>query len=216
MKIVSIILALLFTMNAFAGDSAKVLEDLIDQYRYTLEVEWDQKDGVVADLARQQFLTDAMVLLKTRRISKEDVAELIRSNVADQAQANAFISRLSHLSAISDNDIARVLNESSRHFYAKGTSWNGEISETVQLALIIVIPIILGVALGLYERQKTEEYIAEEMKPIIVDGYCSQYGYANECATSGSWVGNTWVESSSCANVYKCLNWVVTGTHRGN
>lgn len=199
MKLLSLILALFLTGNVLASTNTAALEELIDNYRYEVEVEWDQKDPASLEKMKNSFVENAAQLIAESDLSEDNLVVLIQKKIKDPKQAEAILLKMRLLSKSSPAEIASVLSSSSQEFYSRGASWSGD--DEWKAYGTILIAVVLGVLYGLYQRNQ----IVNELN---LDGeyVCYQYGYANECTTNGSWYGNTWKETTSCANVYQCLS----------
>lgn len=145
MKLTSILLSLLFSFNVLAGGLIEI-EKGIDEYHYSITVEWDQKDKKFYDEKTEQFFSVISTSLNSG-VTKEDILELVEKKSKDRASFEALKLKLNLLSpkATSADELAELLKLSTADFYQQGASWDGEV--TVYVGLGVVMAALLGYAI---------------------------------------------------------------------
>jgi hypothetical protein len=139
MKLISLLLAVCISLNVFAASGThKELELLIDSYHYELSVEWDQKDQTFYDVKTKQFFEEMGQLMSDKGISKDDLLSLIESKTKDKVLLASIKTKLMLAgNAKSQEELIQVIKDSSKDFYVKGASWNGQVVTSVVGGLLI-------------------------------------------------------------------------------
>lgn len=174
MRLLSILLSLCITFNVLAASgSIQELERHIDDYQYILTVEWDQKDQKFYDAQTDMFIAKLSELVAKNNLSKEEVLLLSEKKIKDKNAFEAMKLKMSLLDQnISPESLAQTLKESSKDFYSRGASWNGDVAIIVPLALIAIL---IGFAVW---HSLTYECVAwEERYSCSTDEYCASYSY---------------------------------------
>lgn len=140
MRIVSLFVAFCFSLNVMASTGTiQQLESSLNDYQYSLSVEWDQKDQKFYDAKTQQFYASIEKLIKEDGLSKEQLLGFVELKVKNQDFVNALKLKMSLLSnGASAEELSKMVAETSKEMYAKGASWNGEIIMPVIAVLVIV------------------------------------------------------------------------------
>ena len=124
-KLLSIILCFAFTAQfAFAGNT-ELLKQVLDEYNYSLSVEWDQKDQNFYDQKTKEFFNSLNVLVIEKGLNKEDILSLLEKSVKDKYVLEAMKTRfsLNQDSEINTQQILEVFQETNRGLYQRGASW---------------------------------------------------------------------------------------------
>lgn len=153
MKILSMMLCFCFTLNVFAASN---LEEVFNDYQYSMTVEWDQKDQDFKNTQTELFYKKIDSLVASGLTSKE-LMNFVESKVANKAALSAVLAEAS--AAQSTQEMMTIVNNHSENLYAKGANWNGETVKNV--AIISVVS-----ALFLYSIYFTIKYTCIE----YVDG----------------------------------------------
>lgn len=80
MKFVAILLSFLITFNVMAS-SVQSLESAMDDFHYTLTVDWDQKDQAFYNVKTDEFIVKMSKLIKENNISREEVLALAQKKM---------------------------------------------------------------------------------------------------------------------------------------
>lgn len=130
MKFMSLLVAFCFSLNVMAASG---LESAVNEYQYALSVEWDQKDAKFYDAKTVEFFN------QLKGVSKEEMLAFADSKLENKAAVDALKLKLSVLSqANSAQELAALVRENSKDFYARGASWNGETMVSVAIVAVIV------------------------------------------------------------------------------
>lgn len=140
MRLVSLLVAFCFSMNVMASTgSVQELERLMDDYTYTLSVEWDQKDQAFYEAQTKAFFEKMGSLIKENGLSKTEVMKLVELKTKNKAALEALKLKLSVLSkGASTEELVKIVKDSSKDLYSQGASWNGSVIIPVALGLVIV------------------------------------------------------------------------------
>jgi hypothetical protein len=139
-KIISFIMLLAFTMNAFAATgNLALLEKQIDDFTYATTVEWDQKDQAFYD-QQSQKLIKALKDLKTQGLNQNDVITLLEQKLQDKKALEALKFKISLLpSAATEEDMVKLFSD-PKNLYSQGSSWVGAVvAGTIGVALIALV-----------------------------------------------------------------------------
>lgn len=136
MRIVSLLVAFCFSLNVMASTGTVAeLERAMDDYHYSLSVEWDQKDQAFYDAQTKAFFAKLEKLIKEDGMSKEEIMKLVEKKANNQTVVNALKLKLSLLSkGASAEEMAAIVRESAKDMYSQGASWNGS----------VVVPVVIG------------------------------------------------------------------------
>lgn len=113
MKLLASLMVLMFTINGHAAVGlSKELQELVNDYQYSITVEWDQNDKEYLDQKSNEFSIALDDLFKAGLTSEDikkaypQVAESIPQNLTRESFNN-------------------WVKESSGKFYSQGANWNG-------------------------------------------------------------------------------------------
>lgn len=125
MKILATALSLCLSLNVLASENlVNDLEQQLDSYKYSLTVEWDQKDQQFYTERTEAFFSSLSILYK-QGLSNAHVEELLAKKSISPEALEIMESKLNALGAsASPSDLVSVLNSDSE-MYAQGASWNG-------------------------------------------------------------------------------------------
>lgn len=143
MRIVSLFLALCFSLNVMASTGTiQQLEKSLNEYQYSLSVEWDQKDQAFYDARTQEFFGKIEKLIKEDGLTKEEILAFASLKAKNKELIDALKLKLSLLDKnVSAEELSRVVAEVTNDLYSKGASWNGEILFPV-IGIIIVVAVL--------------------------------------------------------------------------
>lgn len=141
MKFISFLVALLFSLNVVANDvSRDSLESIINDYHYTITVEWDQENKEFQQKAHKEFIEKLESFFKSNDISSEEVLKSISLNVKDKALLDSMLLKASLVDmSSSPQELMSFIENSSTSFYSRGASWNGWVIYQVAVYSILII-----------------------------------------------------------------------------
>lgn len=133
MRLIALLLSFCFTFNVLAASgSVSELERALDEYQYTMTVEWDQKDQEFHEKVTKAFFDKMGVLVSEQGLHKEEVLAFAEKKMANKKAFEALKLKLSLLSEVKSSDeLARVLRENSKEFYVQGASWAPDATEVL-------------------------------------------------------------------------------------
>lgn len=186
MKLVSFLIALLISFSA----SAQTLEKIVDDYNYAVTVEWDQKDQAFFDQAGKKFMAEVDAYSRTNTLTKADVLKVFSARVQDKKQLEALMLKAELTSQeMNAENFVELMRSSQESFYARGSSWNGEVIGAVTGGLVLVLFFAMFIYVG--HQSERERYCSgtyhwvndygNECDPVFSNGNCSE-------ACWGEWV----------------------------
>lgn len=200
MKILSLLLSLCISFNVLAATgTVSGLERAIDDFQYTMTVEWDQKDQKFHDAQTDLFLKKLSEIIKKEGLTKDQVIAMAEKRVQDKQAFEAMKLKMTLLNKnASAEELAVTLKETSKEFYSKGASWNGDAALIIPLALFAIV---IGYAVW---WSATHECVArEDQWQCDTTEYCADY--------DTDWDGNSycswWEEDTDCGYVSVCTQW---------
>lgn len=186
MKVMSLVLSLIFTMNVFAASgTVGEFERSLDNLQYSMTVEWDQKDQEFYDQVSQKFFSEMEHMMANQQLTTEQVMAVLEKKVSNKKALEAMKLKLSMMGKVSEKELAQVLKDSSKEMYTSGASWNGD----------IVTPVLIGVA-------------------VLAIGYLIWFHATHECNsynTSYSCANTSVVYGTQCSYSQYCEFYVKNG-----
>lgn len=139
MRIVSLLVAFCFSLNVMASTGTVTeLERALDNYHYSLTVEWDQKDQKFYDAKTTEFFTALEKMIKEKGLTQEQIMNLVEKKVNNKNMVEALKLKMSLLGkGSSAEELARMIKDSAKDMYTQGASWNGEVLISVGIGLLV-------------------------------------------------------------------------------
>lgn len=211
MKIISWLLILCFTTNVFARSVEHSLASTIEEYKYELTVEWDQKDQKalksIMDRMRSQLSK-----LKENGMTSDDLISYAEKNGNPQ-QVDRIRTQLmlNDAATMSDEDLVNFFRNDVLAVGSQGASWNGSKDILYITGAIALIGIL--VLLAIKWSKYTEDW--NNSTCITAEKYesCSE---VYVCDLENEWYDDNGTLQSSCvAGHYetqcstheRCLQW---------
>lgn len=195
MRIVSLLVALCFSVNVMASTgTVQELERYLDDYHYSLSVEWDQKDQAFYDIKTKEFFGKLEKLIKEDGLSQDQIMTLVEKKTNNKAVVDALKLKLSLLSpGSSAEEMAAMVKESTKDMYAQGASWNGSVIIPVAVGLLVAA--VVGYAIW---WDATHECVAYETQ-YVCNTYnnCHYYGGGYDPYYGGGYYGGTYCHGGS-------------------
>ncbi len=143
-QLLSIFIAVAFTLTAAHADAGKGLKEAFDEMDYALNVEWDQKDIFFQELAAAKF-QDKVNSLMAQGLSKKDLLTLIRDNFKNESFAIDLEKTLNliSISHLTSKERANLIADILKKDQANGSSWNGE-AVIPAIGLLLVVAILIA------------------------------------------------------------------------
>jgi hypothetical protein len=138
-----ILLSIMVPQLAFASYAGE-LKTILDDYTYSMEVQWDQNDQAFASQKRKEFISKLEVLIN-HGLSENDIIEASGVKLEDLSK-EVLLRDLTNA-----KDIADFL--SHHREFQKGANWSGD----VVLASIFFTPIIVMIGLMIHGSLTREQ-----------------------------------------------------------
>lgn len=208
-KMISLVLLFCLSLNVMA-DTAGVLklERQLDDYKYAMTVEWDQKDVKFKDAKTKEFYAGLEKLVREDGVSQLEIMALMEKKFVNHKALEALRLKLALLgNAKSPETLAKALEDSSKDMYTQGASWNGE----------IVIPLAIGiivVAVIAYKWWWEKNHVCDQWQET--DGCVDSYWDDRTCTTHTDSDGDSyetcdsyWHEeyTTTCGLMEKCVSY---------
>lgn len=208
MKLITWFLILCFTSQAFAGTVGEDLTTALNDYEYSMVVEWDQKDAAKAEAFNQEF-TKAVKKLMDRGLTKDELLSVVEKRVTSKERFETikFKAALLKDQVTDARSIANLLQSELSDMGQRGASWNGE----VQMYVLAIVPLILLGALILYQHMWNESHRCKQAARVeVCHEVCDDYSYRDSCSSwdSGCTTGEYCVSShEECGLEQQCQEW---------
>lgn len=136
MKLIAWLLCLTFTMNVFASSG---LNEVVDDYNYTMTVEWDQVDQDFYNTQTEIFVNKIQGLI-ANGLTQKEVENFVAARISDKASLEklALVSK----NAKTTQDVVALLKDHSLNLYQRGANWNGEVVLTIATSTIAAVYVI--------------------------------------------------------------------------
>ncbi len=138
MRIVSLLVAMCFTLNVMASTgSLQEFERILDDYHYDLIVEWDQKDPDFYETKTKVFFKNLQRLIEEEGLSQEEINSIISRKVSNKKIIEALKLKMSLMKGATSEDLTQMIKSSVGDMYREGASWNGYVVIPVAFGLLI-------------------------------------------------------------------------------
>ena len=127
-------------MNSFA--SVGVADDfarVIDNYQYSLTVDWDQKDQAQHKKITDQFYQDLDLLTKGDGLKMQEIEEVLAAKVKNTKSLESVSAKIALMGKnASREELLRFLDAEVKNMYSVGSSWNGETTVTIGVGVLLI------------------------------------------------------------------------------
>jgi hypothetical protein len=133
----------IFSIQAHAA-TGNGLKAVIDEFNYSLSVEWDQKDQSFLN-AQSEKLTRELQRLQQSGISNQELMNQVLLEIKDQNLAREIQTTFSmvSLNAMSAKEAQEHIKTAVSKSYATGASWNGSAFVGVVAALVLIAGVLV-------------------------------------------------------------------------
>lgn len=131
MKMISMLLCFCFSLNVLAASN---LEEVYNDYQYSMTVEWDQKDQDFRNAKTEEFYKN-MDALMASGLTTSEMMNFVEKKVSNKKAFEEMKAQAAQ--ANSTQELAQIFNQNMNSMYAQGASWNG--SNFLPTAVIVVI-----------------------------------------------------------------------------
>lgn len=138
MKFISALVLFCLSFNVLAD--SKMVQELMnhmDEYQYTMTVDWDQKDKKFYEEKTTEFHSKLDALIE-KGLGQEELEAALIQRIGDKKVVDALKLKLSLKDKFSTEELIQVINENNKEFYKEGASWSGEVIVGVSLSILLV------------------------------------------------------------------------------
>jgi hypothetical protein len=206
MRFLSLLVAFCFSLNVLASTgTVQELERVLDDYHYSLAVEWDQKDQAFFNAKTEVFFSKLANLMKEDGLSQAQIMTLIEKKSGNKKMVDALQLKMSLMSkGVTTKELTDLVKSSSKDLYAQGASWNGEVVYTVAIGLLVAA--IVGYSIW---WEKNHECVAYENRYVCETFNNCTYSSVNYDPYYGSYYGGNYCFGSytTCGYVDVCTEY---------
>ena len=150
--------ALCFTMNVFASTgSLSAFESALDEYQYSMSVEWDQKDKVFQQTKTNEFIGKMNAMIASGTLSQKDIITVVETKLKNKTLVDAMKLKIALAGEMkTPEQLMSFMNESSEDLYSQGANWNGYVM--VPVAIVLTAVVALGFAMWYSATHGCQEY----------------------------------------------------------
>lgn len=171
MRLLSLLICFCFTFNVMASTGTiQELEKALDNYNYSLTVEWDQKDQAFMSEKTEEFYQTLSTLMD-QGLTHDHVISLLSKKIKNAKDLEALQLKVSLLAnkASSAEELASIMTQNSKDLYTRGASWEGT------YILISVGVVAAFAALIAYSVWWSNNHTCVETGTVTECGWVSQF-----------------------------------------
>lgn len=171
--LITFALAFCISMTASASSGAvQGLNQLMNDYHYSMTVEWDQTDSDFQKNTTAQFSKGMKKLIQEKGLTKEELLSVLESRVKSQEELAGLKLKVSLLpkDLSEEQEIVYLLNSVEQG--NQGASWNGEVLAKSFLAIVVVF-MAISLANSIQQGECVER--SSELRETCDDGGCYEY-----------------------------------------
>lgn len=192
MKFISFLLLFCFISNAFASTAAiQKFERQLDEFNYSLTVEWDQKDEAFYDKITKAFQEELKTMYEKEGLSSEDVMLILEGRIKDKKVLEAMKLKAA-LTKKGATPLEIMESIKKDQIYVRGASWNGSKVEWLLGGLaVVVVAILVG-----HSSWWSDNHV------------CTKYDQAEQCVDEYDCRGeNCWYDGTYCSMITRCTKY---------
>lgn len=210
MKIISWLLILCFTSNVFARSVEHNLASTVEEFKYELTVEWDQKDQEALKSILGRMRTELSKLKESGMTGKDLIAYVEKTGNPQQVErikAQLFLNEAN----MSEERLTEFFRKEILPVGAQGASWSGGADLKYGLAAVALIGIL--VLLAIKWSKYTEDWnnstclTAEKYESCGEEYVCD---LSNEYRDENGWIQTECIAGhyeTVCHTYERCLEW---------
>lgn len=182
MKIISLLIALCFSLNVLASSNTiEAFDKALNDYQYTMNVEWDQKDENFLNAKTAQFGEEIKTLMENG-LSQTEILSYLETKIKNKEALEAVKLKISLLNRpMSQDEVLRTVTEATKDMYSRGASWNGSTFFGTAIAVLLIYGLVASIHFEL-----THECVRTELRYSCWDTGC--YGQYTFCRTTCGYV----------------------------
>lgn len=148
MKKIGLFVVSCFLLQSFSWAGPKDnLKIILDEYRYSVTVEWDQKNKEELENHKSKFKAELTKLIQDEKLSVKDVTEFIKENSNDlKINEHVFDQLKDHNGQLNLYRTQQMLENSADQMYMQGSSWAPEeilLYGLITLAVFEIVVLII-------------------------------------------------------------------------
>lgn len=130
-KMISLSLLFSLFVSSAQANTLTGLKSAVDEFQYSLNVEWDQKDKSVYKKEADKFLAQ-IEILRAQGLTTQQFTQFMLSEVKDAKLAKELETALMmvEIQDLSSSEASNLVFQTVNQHYSKGSSWNGMASVT--------------------------------------------------------------------------------------
>lgn len=200
MRIIAFVLSLMISFNLCASETGvRALSHLVDEYHYSLTVEWDQQDKAAFKKINDEYRVQIEQLLQKESISKEELTQFYEARVQDKKVLEGLKAQLAQLPANPSSDELFAFFQNSKALYSQGASWVGDVL-IVAGAGLFVIGFLYFIISAIIEAGKTCE--DEGGTTVVTEVNC---GIRSVCVSYGESYCYAYQDKYQCDEKKECV-----------
>lgn len=140
MRFISALLCFCLTFNVMAASgTVSELEKALDEYQYSLTVEWDQKDSAFMTARTEAFYASLSDLMN-KGLTQEEVLSVVSKKSKNPKEIEALKLKMESLAVKSStaSELAQAITANSKGMYSTGASWEGS-AILISVGIVAVI-----------------------------------------------------------------------------
>lgn len=179
-KIIFILLAFIVLATQAFASSGDGLKRAFDEFSYSINVEWDQKDKVFYD-NQVEILNSKVKALQAEGLTNSELLEF----VLEQTKNDSLRKDLSlaftqiQINKMSQSEALKLVNETMSKSYSQGASWNGSTTDKIIIGLVGVLLIAFTVAYINCLRDPNHVTVCSD--DYVCSSSYSSYGSSSGC-----------------------------------
>lgn len=181
--------------TSYSQASVQTLKSAYEELKYSLDVEWDQKDQDFKQKKIESF-RKTVDKLQDQGLSNAELMEFALSEVKDPALKKEIQTLITmvKINQMGRQETFKMLKETLDRNSTRGASWNGE-------AVLKTVGIILAIAFVVYVISQPVE---DTPKPVGEQPDGSYCGYSEVCEYEYDYFYEA--EVYQCWNEYRCVS----------
>ena len=165
MKKLSMFLVSCLLLQSFAWAGPKEnLKTILDDYRFAVTVEWDQKDKAQLEVYKAQFAAELTKMIEADQLSVKDVTDFVKENSKElKIDAAAFELLKDQNGQLNLERTQKMLEDSSNQIYMQGSAWAPEQLLIGGLIFLAVFEIVVLIITAREDKCPNPDYHANDI-----------------------------------------------------
>lgn len=133
-----LVLCVLFQSIAWAAPKDS-LKTIVDEHRYALTVEWDQKDQVQYKKIMDSFDFNILRVIQQEGLMLGDIQEYLTENSYNLKLTQESLTRIQHAGDMSAKELKKVLEHNLNQTYMRGSQWAPEVTAVIGISVLALL-----------------------------------------------------------------------------